>query len=642
MRSFRPRATVLIFAMLLPGACARTVRLASDDSHIVLARQILEAPNPAATGPHAVRHLYYGSGTDKRRREYRDSVTIRTATVDASPFVSMDAKVAKSRRKYWGFDAKRFPVNGRVWYPEGTGPFPLLLVVHGNHNMKEFSDPGYAYLGELLASRGYIVVSVDENFLNGSLRGENDARGWMLLKHLEAWRSFDQTAGGPFHGKVDLSRIALMGHSRGGEAVGHAAAFNRMTHYPDDANQRFDFGFGIRSIIAIAPVDGQYRPADRLVPVTNVNYLVFHGSHDGDVSTFHGLRQYQRVAFGDSGRWFKSAIYVYRANHGQWNTVWGNKDNGRSSARWLDLRALMDPEAQRQFARLYVSAFLEATLKGDDRYVAMFRDHRVAGQWLPRTMYITRYEERGFRPLATFEEDVNVTTATAAGAVLTGDSLGTWKEGIVPFRSRNELQNNSAVWLGWNSRVAGDDTTRRGRPASYTLTLGDSLATSLDLDGEASLSLLLAATDAAPGPRKAPGDSAKGAREPAAERSRPKPQRKAASDTTPVDLTIELVDADRVTARVPLSRFGAIRRPLETRILRRERREKQRFANLYELVLQSYTLPVADFAAANPEFDPSRIRAVRLVFDRTPAGTVIVDDIGFTPGPRAARASAAR
>jgi ATP-dependent Lon protease len=58
------------------------------------------------------------------------------------------------------------PLNGRVWYPDGPGPFPLVLIVHGNHNMKDFSDPGYGYLGELLASRGYIFASIDENFID--------------------------------------------------------------------------------------------------------------------------------------------------------------------------------------------------------------------------------------------------------------------------------------------------------------------------------------------------------------------------------------------------------------------------------------------------------------------------------------------
>ena len=38
-------------------------------------------------------------------------------------------------------------VNARVWYPDGPGPFPLALIVHGNHKMAEFSDPGYAISG---------------------------------------------------------------------------------------------------------------------------------------------------------------------------------------------------------------------------------------------------------------------------------------------------------------------------------------------------------------------------------------------------------------------------------------------------------------------------------------------------------------
>ena len=64
----------------------------------------------------------------------------------------------------------------------------------------------------------------------------------------------------------------------------------------------------------------------------NVSYLTFHGSHDGDVTSFHGLRIYDRLRFTDDDFHFKAAVYVYRANHGQWNTVWGNTDNGPRSA----------------------------------------------------------------------------------------------------------------------------------------------------------------------------------------------------------------------------------------------------------------------------------------------------------------------
>ncbi|HEU4630187.1 MAG TPA: hypothetical protein VFS08_10620, partial [Gemmatimonadaceae bacterium] len=477
------------------------------------------------------------------------------------------------------------------------------------------------------------------------IRGENDARGWMLLQHVKAWTAFDTTAGNPLRGRADLHNIALMGHSRGGEAVGHAAAFNRMARYPDDANVRLGFHYDIRAVVAIAPVDGQYRPADQFVPVENVSYLVLHGSHDGDVSTFHGLRQYQRVHFTDGQPHFKAAVYVYRANHGQWNTVWGNKDNGPRSGRRLDLRGLLDPADQRRVAEVYVSAFLDATLKGKREYLPLFRDHRVAGGWLPKTMYITRFEETGFHPLAGYDDDVDVTTGALAGVHLTGDSLATWKEGIIPYRGRGtDTQQNSAVWLGWNNRVAGDDTTRRGRPASYTIVLGDSLADRWHLTRDAMLSLELTATKDVPAPRKAPRDSAAGDSTRAtgdrarSARSSARPKR----DTTPppIDLTVELRDGAGHVARLPLSRFGAIRRPLETHILRRADRERERFLNLYEFVLQTYLMPLADFAAVEPQLDVARLESVRLVFDRAVAGTVIVDEIGFTVPPDGVRAAA--
>jgi predicted dienelactone hydrolase len=71
------------------------------------------------------------------------------------------------------------------------------------------------------------------------LKEENDGRGWLLLEHLAQWQEWQQTAGNPFYGKVDMERIVLMGHSRGGEAAAIAAAFNRLPAYPDDATVSF-------------------------------------------------------------------------------------------------------------------------------------------------------------------------------------------------------------------------------------------------------------------------------------------------------------------------------------------------------------------------------------------------------------------
>ena len=289
-------ATLATILAAASSACAGSLDLTPSDAATVLSGHHLDHPNPALPGPHDVLTLYYGSGTDRNRAEYRDSVSIVTEPVDASKLVSL-GNSAKSRNKYWGFSPDSFPINARVWYPDDPGPHPLVLVVHGNHNMRDFSDPGYDWLGELLASRGHILASVDMNFINGGVRGENDGRGWLLLKHLQAWQRFAEDPENPFHGRVDMGNIGLIGHSRGGEAVALAGAFNRLTRYPDDASLEFDFGFDIKAVISIAPVDGQYLPADQRAPLHDFNYLVFHGSHDGDVTSFHGLRIFNRVQF---------------------------------------------------------------------------------------------------------------------------------------------------------------------------------------------------------------------------------------------------------------------------------------------------------------------------------------------------------
>jgi len=628
MRSVLRKAGLVALLPALAVGCRGTLELTESDHEEVLAHHGLDAPNPAEPGDHAVLTLYYGSGTDKNRAEYRDSVTVTTGTVDASKLVDLSNYEEDERNGYWGFSPDSFPLNARVWYPEGDGPFPLTLIVHGNHDMKDFSDPGYAYLGQLLASRGIILASVDMNFINGSIREENDGRGWLLLKHLEAWNGFNEDPENPFHGKVDMDRLAVMGHSRGGEAVGHAAAFNRLSHYPDDASLTFDFGFGIRAVIAIAPVDGQYLPTGRKVPVEDVNYLVFHGSHDGDVTSFHGLRQWDRVRYTDGGGdHFKSAVYVYRANHGQWNEGWGAHDNGPRSARTLDLRGLLDPEDQREFARVYVSAFLEATLHDDARYLPIFRDHRIIGNWLPNTMYVTRFQASSFRALADFEEDIDVTSGSATGVRLRGDSLETWRERLLALRSRNRAntsssQENQAVWLGWNRRVEGAPDDELGQPGRYTVEIPSALATEWDLSSASTLDISVAPTPDTP-PRRGADEGS------SSSRSESPPERNE-GDEEPPDFTVVLEDADGHAARVALSRYGPVRRPLETHVLRRRDLEEERFDEQWELVLQSYSIPLADFAASEPDLSLDRLRYVHLVFDRAVAGEVAVDDIGFS------------
>jgi hypothetical protein len=41
-------------------------------------------------------------------------------------------------------------------------------------------------------------------------------------------------------------------------------------------------------------------------------------------------------------------------------------------------------------------------------------------------------------------------------------------------------------------------------------------------------------------------------------------------------------------------------------------------------------MPFKEFARGAGAFDPSRVRTIRLLFDRTQVGQVVVDDIGFS------------
>ena len=117
----------------------------------------------------AAAELTYGSGRDKHRPEFASAAAIKTRAVDGSKLIDgWSGAPGWARTRYWGFDASALPLQGRVCYPVGDGPFPIVLIVHGNLDMEDFSDTGYRYLARHFASRGFIAVSVDENFLNSS------------------------------------------------------------------------------------------------------------------------------------------------------------------------------------------------------------------------------------------------------------------------------------------------------------------------------------------------------------------------------------------------------------------------------------------------------------------------------------------
>jgi hypothetical protein len=212
------------------------------------------------------------------------------------------------------------------------------------------------------------------------------------------------------------------------------------------------------------------------------------------------------------------------------------------------------------------------------------------------------------------------------------------------MRSRGfQTFDNNVVMLGWTAPRSASDTAR----ASYTLLLPDTLAAWWKLSAGSSLVFDLANYGSKPRPLS-PADTATPperedttSKKPVAPAAKPpalSDSAKAAlakADSLPLDLTVELVLADGRVARVPLSDVAPIRPPLTARIWKYDyiaNRLNPPSKN-HDDILSHYTISFSLFSQRLPGFDPAAIRAVRFRFDRGPAGTILLDDVGFDTPP---------
>lgn len=221
-----------------------------------------------------------------------------------------------------------------------AGPFPLVAFLHGNHgncrpspftsddDCVETNDhdchrsgytttpnaEGLAYLGETLAAQGYVAFSISGNAVN--CRDDYIAeRASLILEHLRRWREWATTGGDPFGtrfaGAVDLDRVGLVGHSRGGEAVAHVPSRLAASPIP---------GMTLRSVFSIAPTD-YHTPTP-----SGSHYAVLLPSCDGDVYTLVGMNIYDR-ALDVSDPSVRSQVFFVGANHNFFSTEWRYDDN---------------------------------------------------------------------------------------------------------------------------------------------------------------------------------------------------------------------------------------------------------------------------------------------------------------------------
>lgn len=394
-------------------------------------------------GRYEVGFLTYGP--EQNQAEY----DIKTESYNLSPLIRKKDFGVRVLNSFSDYDFSEAPIAGAIWYPVGQKNCPTLFIVHGAHVSDVPSYMGYEYLGEYLASNGYVVVSVDENIIN-ELGAGNDARAILLLENMKTILFESKKENSPLYEMIDIDKLAIAGHSRGGEMVATAYLFNDLDVYPDNGNVKLNYNFNISAVIAIAPTVDQYMPASHAVEIQNVNYLLIHGSNDQDVSKVMGEKQYNNVTFSGNGDDFycKASVYIMGANHGQFNSEWGRYDLSPGTNGFLNTANFIEEEEQQYIAKAYIRTFLDSSLRERYRFKSLLIDNKYYLQYLPKTVYITNYMDSSFVRLCSFDDTVNLLSGDQKGVRVSCLGMSSWTTRPDLYGSGKEGENYGLM-MSW-------------------------------------------------------------------------------------------------------------------------------------------------------------------------------------------------
>jgi hypothetical protein len=312
--------------------------------------------------------------------EATETSQVDTAAAPASPPVAVEYNLGETTitQSMFAEDSRfrNMPVrlNGIIAVPGGEGaPYPVVVILHGNHpgcpipegdmvdrwpcdpDVERPNYRGFDYLVRRLAAQGYVALSININADNTLGFGEPvpiERLGQLVDLHLKALAQ--ATSGGPnkfgveLEGRADLSRLAFIGHSQGGEGAYWLTQKSAL----DTQDSFKNHGYGpVYGILMIAPSANWGGARGARVPLT-----VILPACDSDVLHQDGQLFYEITRLDPEQSSWASSVWLESANHNYFNETLSDEAVARPDRP--DCEPLLQPEAQRDFMSEYAIDFL--------------------------------------------------------------------------------------------------------------------------------------------------------------------------------------------------------------------------------------------------------------------------------------------
>jgi len=253
------------------------------------------------------------------------------------------------------------PMRGIIALPDAAGPRPLVVLLHGVRAIDDVNSDdtytGFDYLIQELAASGYVAISINIAVDYTFDYGESSNYEWamaILRYHLDqlarANAGENVGYGIDIASRIDLSRIHLVGHSRGAQIADIVARIDHGENpfpWAGDtwATEQWPPTGQIRSVTALGfveaiGVDGY--PA-------NIPYAILVAELDEDDHFNDGERLFEAAAADPARTEFATMALLAQANHAYFNRTFPNR---------VPNVTVLERTEQEAFTRHFVTAFL--------------------------------------------------------------------------------------------------------------------------------------------------------------------------------------------------------------------------------------------------------------------------------------------